>query len=472
MNEITSDRTALFLQRGMGSAPMFRGLHAFTGDMMKSDGTITPVYHHDAGRQVAIGRTRAAPELVTISIDASLRAIGDLVGDRTDGPLHLAMVADSCLPSDLMRSWGRWGATEPQLIMLIPDARVEQRTLRNLMSRDDGGDIPIGSVQIKFDRWALIKGGVEVAIQDVTVNASPNGALVALAHSSSLDCDELDSGSPDTDIAWYAAQLSGALWRRSGDGGWSVVSATSPWVSSNAGIYVDNRFMLLGGSDGVHGAFGVRRTTNGGATWTKVVFGISAIGVEDQVRQIVRCNDDFIAFTSNGIWRSVDFGRSWIVARAGASKHGVFDVTGLGISVNLSKIFVSRDSGLKWTEVTRFGTHQGDGAFSEGYIHVVDEVAGYARADISAVRNGNTIEWEVKDDTPGITRIVFANSQLGYRLRGTAIDRTLNGGYSWETLSMDDTAAPFSNLSCCGGRLGVIGERYFGYYSPFFDGEA
>ena len=82
-----------------------------------------------------------------------------------------------------------------------------------------------------------------------------------------------------------------------------------------------------------------------------------------------------------------------------------------------------------------------------------------------------TPEWEVKDTTTGITRIMFASAQLGYRLRGTVIERPLNGGYSWESLSIDSDAVAFTQMVGCGGRLGVIGGRYFGYYSPFFDSE-
>lgn len=466
MNEITSDRTALFLQRGMGNAPMFRGMHVFTGDMRKADGAITPIYHFDAGRPVPIGRTRAAPEPVSVTLDASLRAIGDLVGDRANCPIHLTMIADTCLSADLMRSWGRWGSTEPQLMLLIQDAQIEERSLSNLMSRDGNGNLLTGAVQIKFDKWSLIKGGTEVSIEDEVGGAS----LVSLTHSNRLDCDAIEFGGAETCLTWYAATSNGALWKRSGEEDWSPVTVSSPWVTNNGGIYADNRFLLVGGSDGVGGSYGVLRSTNGGTTWTKVAFASS--GSTDEVRQIARYNDDFFAFTSTGIWRSVDKGKSWSVARSGSALRGTFDGIGLGAAINRSKVFISRDSGLRWAQVNQFGESQKDAAFGGGYLHVVDDVAGYARADVSALRHGTAPDWEVKDTTTGITRIVFASSQLGYRLRGTVIERTLNGGYSWEAMGLDSSAAAFTEMMTCGGRLGVIGGRYFGYYSPFFDGEA
>lgn len=465
---LTSDKAALFLMKGIGSQPMFRGFHAFTGDMTKADGSILSLYQMDIGDSVKVAETRGSPESVSIVLDAPLQAIGDMVGARMDCPMHLILVADTCLSPNVKRSWGRWGVTEPQVIVLIPNVKVEQRTLSNLASREVGGSVSTGSVQIKFDDWTLIKGGNEIALTSIVTGTT----LVGLASASNSGCKDPECGGAEMCSVWYAVAANGEVWKRSGEDGYWVKQAVSPsWTVNDGGVYADGRLVLVGGSDGVASSYGVLRSIDGGTTWAKVVFTTAPAGVTGLVRKIVRSGEMFFAFTSSGIWRSTNDGRSWTLVRPGSHLSGAFDGFGFGVAVNTSKVFVTRSSGKKWTEISAWGVQQKDVAVAGGYVHIVDSVLGYARLGIDAVKARTAIEWEVNETITDVTDIAFVNSLLGYRLRGTNVDRTLNGGYSWETLTPVTDTPTWTQMALCGGRLGVIGDTFFGYYSPFFDDE-
>jgi hypothetical protein len=461
---ITSDKSALFLQRGMGAKPYFRGLHTFTGDMTKSDGTITKVFYWDAGEPIAVATTRAAPEQVTVSLDAPLQAIGDLVGSRQDCPINLIMITDNCLSPDLKRSWGRWGSTDPQIMLLIPNAQIESRTLSNLMSREGGQNMPMGAVSIKFDSWMLIKGGNPVSL----TTAIAATTVVGVASTTNSGCQDPECGGVEGCSVWYAAGADGSIRKRNGtDAAWASCTVAAAFTTNDGGIYADERLVLVGGNDGSSAPYGVQRSVDGGVTFTKIQF--AASGASITVVDIQRVNEDFFAFAKDGIWHSVNDGLTWTLVQAGVFLNGNFDDTGLGVAVTAAKVYTSRDAGLTWSEVTSPGSAIKDACFGGGYLHVVDSTVGTVRVSTNVVRNGTTVVWVATDLTANVTDILFVTTQLGYRLRGTAIDRTLNGGYSWETLSVSGSAPTWVGMMNCGGRLGAGGGVYFGFYSPYFD---
>lgn len=461
---LTSEKPALFFQRGMGAKPMFRGFHAFSGEIAKTDKSSTPVYYTDAGEIVKVVVTRGGPEPVTVSLDAPMQSIADLVGQSVDCPIHLAMVTDTCLDPDLKRSWGRWGSVEPQVILLIPDAQIEQRMLSNLIGREGTPVVPTGAIQVKFDQWALVRGGNTISLTEIYSGLD----IVGIAPASSGGCADPECGGVTSCSVWYAAASNGTVWK-SGDV-WRQVWPSSTWDSNSGGIYADDTLVLVGGSDGVGAAYGVLRSIDGGETWEKIVFAVSVL-VADTVIEIVRYKDAFITLGSSGIWRSTDDGRTWRKVQSGAMLGGAFDDTGLGIAITANRVYVSRSAGQTWKEVTAVGGSQRDVAFGGGYLHVADVVGGYYRSPTSTLRKGTTVVWESMDSVSGLTDIAFASAQLGYRLRSGSLERTLSGGYSWDAVSVSGTPPAFTQISLCGGRLGLAGGSYFGYYSPFFDSD-
>lgn len=462
----TPEQTAMFIQTQYGAKPQFRGFHGIPGDVTKNDGAYTPIYAYLAGRSIRIGTQKANPEPVTFSIDAYLPAIGDLVSAPRDCPLDIVLLLDKCLSPEQKMSWGRWGSTDPQIFLLFGEAFIETRTLSNLASREGNQSQAMGGVQVKNDGWVMIKGNQNVSLTTVVAATT----VVSVMTTQCSGCADANCGGDTACSVWYAAAANGEVWK-STDGGstWTEASPSSAWTAGTC-IYADQLIVLAGGNDGVAGDYGVKRSTDGGANWTEVLFETAAALKTGAVNQIVRYQEDLFAFTALGIWRSVNDGLSWTQVDATEGfLASATDGAGFCMAVTATKLYYSTDGGLHWSELTTDpGGALKDVAITGGYAHVVDSAAGYSRCPVSLIKQ-NDAAWEVMDTTTGITDILFCSRVLGYRLRGTAIDMTINGGYSWKEVNVAGAAPTFAQMFSCGGRLGIAGGVYFGYFTPFYD---
>lgn len=462
----TGELSAFFIQKGHGTKPLFRGLHAITGDLTKGDGARTPVYNYLAGQPIRVSNQKGNPEPVTIGIDGPLQAIADLVGTPQNCAIDLVLVVDNCLSPQQKRSWGRWGATDPQMFILMPDAEIEQRTLSNLASREGQANMVMGGIQAKFDDWKIIAGNKQVGLTSVVTGTT----VVDIATTHCTGCIDANCGGVEGCSEWYLAAANGDVWK-SMDGGstWTEVSPSTPWTVGTC-IYADQLIVLAGGNDGAADDYGVKRSTDGGATWSNAKFGTAGSGVTGMVSQIIRFQDDLLAFTAAGIWRSTDDGLSWSLVEATTGfVRGVMDDNGFGVAVNLAKMFYTTDGGVRWSELkTDPGSALKGVAIAGGYVHVVDSTAGYFRATIPAIKE-NAAVWETMDTTAGITDIMFCSRVMAYRLRGTVLERSLTGGYSWSAVSVGGSAPTFTKMASCGGRLAIAGGTYFAYFNPYFD---
>jgi peptidoglycan hydrolase-like protein with peptidoglycan-binding domain len=462
----TAELSALFIAKSFGSKPQFRGLHAVTGDLTKNDGARTPVYNYLAGQPIRVTNQRGDPEDVTVSIDGPLQSIADLVGTPQECPVDILLVIDNCLSPQQKRSWGRWGSTSPQMFILMPDAQIEQRTMSNLATREGQSSMVMGGIQAKFDDWKIIAGNKSATL--TTVVAATTTVDVATTHCTG--CLDANCGGVAGCSVWYTAAANGEVWK-SIDGGsnWADVTPTTEWTNGTC-IYADQLIILAGGNDGAADDYGVKRSTDGGATWSEVVFATAGEGVTGAVNQIIRVQDDLLAFASTGIWRSTDDGSSWSSVDANTGfVRGIVDENGFGVAVNLAKVFYTTDGGVRWAELTTDpGAALKGVALAGGYVHVVDSTTGYFRSTIPAVKQNDAV-WEEMDDTAGVTDILFCSRAMGYRLRGTVLERTITGGYSWEVVSVGGSAPTFVKMATCGGRLAVAGGVYFAYFNPYFD---
>lgn len=462
----TGELTSMFIQKSYGTKPQFRGLHAVTGDLTKNDGTRTPVYNYLAGQPIRVTNQRGDPEDVTVSIDGPLKAIADLVGTPQNCPVDIVLISDNCLSPEQKRSWQRWGSTPPQMYILMPDAQIEQRTMSNLASREGQSNMVMGGFQAKFEDWKIISGDKTAAL--TTVVAATTTVDVATTHCTG--CLDANCGGVEGCSEWYMAAANGEVWK-SIDGGsnWTEVSPAAPWTAGTC-IYADQLVILAGGNDGEAGDYGVKRSTDAGATWAESKFATAGVGTTGTVSQIIRVQDDLLAFTALGIWRSTDDGLTWSSVEATTGfVRGAVDENGFGVAVNLAKMFYTTDGGLRWAELTTDpGAALKGVALAGGYVHVVDSTAGYFRATIPSVKS-NAAVWETMDTTASVTDIMFCSRVMGYRLRGTVLERTISGGYSWEAVSVGGSAPTFVKMASCGGRLAVAGGVYFTYFNPYFD---
>lgn len=463
----TPELSAMFIQKSYGVKPLFRGMHAITGDMTKSDGARTPVYAYLAGEAIKVAMQKANPEPVTVTIDAYLQAIADLVGTPQQCPIDVLLVIDNCLSPQQKRSWGRWGSNEPQMFIIMPEAYIEQRTISNVLSRDGQQNPVTGGVQLKFDDWKIIRGGSAASLTTVVADTTTVG--VATTHCDG--CLDANCGGVEGCSVWYVAAANGEVWKSiNGGTTWTDVTPSTEWTAGTC-IYADQLVIMAGGNDGEADDFGIKRSLDGGTTWSEVVFDTAGLATTVGVNQIIRYQDDFLAFTDDGVYRSTNDGLTWTQVDANTGMlSGALDENGFGVAVTAATLYITTNGGITWSALTvdPGGTAMKDVAIVGGYAHVVDSAIGYFRATVPALKADEAV-WTEMDSTAGITDIMFCSRMMGYRLRGTSLDRTLNGGYSWEEVSVTGSAPTFAQMATCGGRLAIAGGVYFTYFNPYFD---
>lgn len=462
----TAERSALFIQKSFGGKPAFRGMHGFTGDMTKNDGDRTPVYYYLAGKAVKVATSRGEPQPVTLGMDAPLTAIADLVGTPQECPLDMILIGDICLTPEQKMSWGRWGSQPPALMLLIPGAYIQQRGMSNLLSREGGNaQLVMGNVQLQFDDWKVLRGNSTMSLTTIVADTT----VVGVDTTACTGCLDAECGGEVGCQTWYAAAANGDV-MKSVDGGvnWTDASPGTAWTAGDS-IYADSLVILAGGNDGAADDYGVKRSTDGGTTWTEVVFATAAALKTGTVSQILRYADDFFAFTALGIYRSINDGLTWTLVDATEGfLRCAMDENGFGVAVTAAALYYTTNGGLNWSELTdNPGSAMKGVALAGGYVHVVDSTAGYFRSTIPNVKVDAAV-WETMDATAAITDIMFCSRMMGYRLRGTAVDRTVNGGYSWDAISVSGSAPTFTSMNSCAGRLAPVGGVYFGYFDPYF----
>jgi photosystem II stability/assembly factor-like uncharacterized protein len=196
------------------------------------------------------------------------------------------------------------------------------------------------------------------------------------------------------------------LWIQSTNGGVSWFDpASTPGLHEVFAVCVrDPQFILAGGS-GTTGQSDVRRSTNGGATWTTHSLSGSYVGYP----QGLAAFDDGTCYTGTyggtnigTVFRSTDFGQTWHMRNAGLSVGRIFDLffidsqTGFACGGDFGNPMIARttNGGAQWTPVGESG--------------LVSDL----------VRD---MHWFSVDE--------------GLVVGGSGVQRTTNGGASWTTVS-------------------------------------
>jgi photosystem II stability/assembly factor-like uncharacterized protein len=167
----------------------------------------------------------------------------------------------------------------------------------------------------------------------------------------------------------YAASASGGLYISS-DGAktWQVTGTDKLPAMSCASVCVDytnDKIIYLGSGDANYygNAFGIWKSTDGGATWNLSNNSIGNRMALDILMDPTN-NKVLIAATSDGIWKSTDAGTSWTVKKSGGDFKSMkvkpndpktlYAVTG-------SEFFRSTNMGDTWTNIPLPVTNEGGG---------------------------------------------------------------------------------------------------------------
>jgi photosystem II stability/assembly factor-like uncharacterized protein len=223
----------------------------------------------------------------------------------------------------------------------------------------------------------------------------------------------------------------GAVWRTT-DGGnnWSEVQAQGAMglyriVSPAAGVYV--------ALQGVNGSYKIRRSTDGGLTWSTVA---SAAG-GDALTDVAFANGTGVAVTGQGaVLRTTDGGATWsvpiVLDGAGALQTVAFaDANTVVAMSGQGKVFRSTDAGLTWTA--------GEDLFFAGAgflprLKFRDATTGYAVGNYGQV-------WRTTDAGQSWSLVAGGRNEIlhSVRFRGddglaagsAGVWLTQNGGASW-----------------------------------------
>ncbi len=157
-------------------------------------------------------------------------------------------------------------------------------------------------------------------------------------------------------FTYYAGASTGGLWRRSSlSSNWTDMSQTLPnlKVSSIAVRETNATYIVVGTGDQRESGAGIFVTTNTGLTWTAATFNTSSIPTQVPVIKIDPNNEDnMIAATNNGIYRSTNGGFHWVQLQEGnfrdlVTRNGTFQIQ-LAVRVSPGELWRSNDFGASW----------------------------------------------------------------------------------------------------------------------------
>jgi len=203
-------------------------------------------------------------------------------------------------------------------------------------------------------------------------------------------------------------------------------------TGATSGDFEDVSFLneMNGVACGVDGAFA--KTTNGGVTWQ-----YGSIGNMDDYRSICYVNADTIfAAGQDYVRRSVNGGTTWTTSKFvnQESYFGFFplefDSSGFGITSNQNTRLVTSDWGTNWTTYS--------GAY--GLLQVLTPQLIYGirdSADVNILRRsvdgGITFNTTMDVDRP--STMCFLDSLTGWLVADSTLDKTIDGGYFWFPLT-------------------------------------
>lgn len=235
----------------------------------------------------------------------------------------------------------------------------------------------------------------------------------------------------------YVATHSGLL-RLDDDGDWSYVGTTRDDFMGFTAHPTDPKTFFASGHPRAGGNFGVIRSTDGGATWTKV----GADGVDFHAMAVSAADPQRLyGFWRGSIQRSDDAGATWANAGAiGASAIATHpterDTAYVATTRSLHR---STDAGKTWTEVAGAGPALGvlvDQAepstiyvgTQQGIRKTTDE--GRTWSDLTLPQAGTFAAFATHRATPGL--VYAASYQNG-------IYRSTDGGATW-TIVLEPTS--------------------------------
>lgn len=179
---------------------------------------------------------------------------------------------------------------------------------------------------------------------------------------------------PTIFATFWVGTADGGLWKTTDAGStWTTVTDNLPTISiSDVVVDYSNpnvMYIATGDADAVLGAYvslrsvGVLKSTDGGTTWASTGLAMSLTSQKVISKLLIDPTNPqiLIAATSDGLWRTINGGTSWVNVQIGFFKDLEFNPSNSSIvyssslsASGTSQIFRSINNGLSWNQVTSF----------------------------------------------------------------------------------------------------------------------
>ena len=243
----------------------------------------------------------------------------------------------------------------------------------------------------------------------------------------------------DPDHGWITDANSGSVLRTI-NGGLNWQASTSEVVGLRGAFFTDNNNGWVVGSQ-------VRKTTDGGVTWSTV-----NLGSNNFLYDVFFINSSvgWIVGSNNTVYKTTDGGSSWVALGgsfpANTSFNGVFFIDeNNGIILSTRGIYKTSNGGNSWN-LTNAPTHTAQAVFMRNPSRAW--VAGQLGRLLTGYSTPSSYGWKVTrgegiglDPEPSnvYPEIDFVNSSIGWAVNGRSfLIKTTNGGKVWTNTPLKD----------------------------------
>lgn len=460
---------------GPNTKPEYLGCHE-AGDVEEGQGDVTLLYCPDekkTGAFKVVGSVQAQADAPTFSLMTTIKKTGDWL-ERIKCAVPIYIHKQSCGRRDVFQNYDRTFA--------FSQARITSKTMSNLAARtpestDESMQEFALSCEAVLRILELTAGRQSIAaVRDlkaiVFYNEETCGGDCGPASTVCTKGIVAGDGDYAAKAALYTTDDGGATWVAAAADPFAVGEDISALVAFSVGRSTIRILAARGTADGANPAE-VAYSDDDGATWTLVnvgsvngqyVAGPQGMFALDQFHIWLVTQDGYIYFSEDG-------GVTWTAQESGTLNAAVWyavqfrdDLNGWVGGTN-NEIAMTEDGGVTWTAVTGPAGQATDDVLTLAILGEYTVWLGFDDGTLWYSMDGgaNWTQRTLPVAAGDVEYIAFANELVGYLVYNTAggvggVLRTIDGGYTWETVSVPTTGELAAIHICDINDAFVVGE--------------
>lgn len=475
---LKSSNGALFVQvNGPNTKPVYVGGGVELDDISVSEGDIELIRHFNetgTGWSV-VGQTQSPPDPITTTItNLKYKTAGVLEKVTCPATFYAMQMCGQGVRKDVFTNW--------EVGLGLNVSRITAKTFSNIIMRED--DQPsTKAIDISANPPIFELFRPTIGRQSITQTQNLNDIAICGEQTCGGQCDteavglcdnlivvgDTAAGSPSGNAEVYTTS-NGATWAAASSDPFAVGEVVSSVVCFKLDRDTTRYVVARGTTDGANPAE-IAYSDDGGATWTSVNVG-SVNG------QFVPNSNSMFALNRSNIWLTTDDGYVYFSDDAGeswtAQESGVItsaDINAVyfwdeqnGMFAGDSNIIAkTTDGGDTWSAVT--------GPAAQAAVNINDVT--YSGRWWIAYADGKLYYSEDKGSTwsqrtypsskATIPSIRFSSELVGFFVGNTAspvgtVYRTVDGGYTWETITTPTNAGLNSIVACDANLAYAVGN--------------